>query len=379
MQPYILLCTVGTSLKKNLEDWYKDKEKTEKKLDSFTPEDWEEAAQYIYSLDPHERPCGAEINSIQAMMDEGHVTERPEIHLFHSDTGDGEDIACLLERICNLRGFHGHRVQLHRITGLRDSNPREFSTRGLRNLVRTLCDSLHKYGPSACAINATGGYKAQIAIAVMIGQALEVPVFYKHEFFREHSIIRFPPLPVTLDEQVWLKHRSFFQELCDADDFVPAAQYAGELEEMLESLIERETQDGEEFLHLSPAGLLLHEQCKDRYKPADETAALPEARAQRLPQIGGDHCASRQAAIQAYMQKVTDGNPFVVACRAFYCNPDLPLRNHFRHTPRGVTGVYSDSSFTAKFSVETTAESEAQKGLAVEKLNQWLKANPRLA
>ena len=47
------------------------------------------------------------------------------------------------------------------------------------------------------AIDTTGGYKAQIAVAVVLGQALGIPVFYKHEKFSE--TIAFPPLPISLD------------------------------------------------------------------------------------------------------------------------------------------------------------------------------------
>ena len=46
-------------------------------------------------------------------------------------------------------------------------------------------------------INATGGYKAQIALAVAFGQANETQVFYKHEHFDQ--IIRFVKIPFSFD------------------------------------------------------------------------------------------------------------------------------------------------------------------------------------
>ena len=81
--------------------------------------------------------------------------------------------------------------------------PRRFRTKGLRQLARELCKILRERTPAACAINATGGYKAQIAIAVLLGQAIGVPVFYKHELFPE--IIAFPPMPVALDFELWMR------------------------------------------------------------------------------------------------------------------------------------------------------------------------------
>ncbi len=45
--------------------------------------------------------------------------------------------------------------------------------------------------------NTTGGYKAQIAIAVLIGQTLGVSAYYKHEKFPQ--IVAIPPMPVSFD------------------------------------------------------------------------------------------------------------------------------------------------------------------------------------
>lgn len=59
-------------------------------------------------------------------------------------------------------------------------------------------------------IDATGGYKAQIAIAVMFGQALGVDVIYKHESFG--NIIDFPPMPVSLDFHYFELYNDLFNQ-----------------------------------------------------------------------------------------------------------------------------------------------------------------------
>ena len=368
---WVLLCTVGTSLKRTLEQWYARERGEQQGIAEFTEEDWSQAANYIGELDPSRRDCGAEINSIHNLIEARNVVSTPDIHLFHSDTDDGRNIARLLQRTYVHRGIRKDKVQLHVIEGLRDSDPRAFRTRGLRNLVRQLCYFIRKFSPEACAVNATGGYKAQIAIAVMIGQALRVPVYYKHEFFREHSIISFPPLPITLDESVWRSNMTLFEELHKADDFVPASQYDEELDEVLESLVERERQEGEEFLMLSSAGHILHEMFKDRLR--EEVEPLAEAKSKQPLIFSKDHGSEKQHLIRPFLEKVRDSNPFVVTCRSWYFNPDLPQSNHFRISRGQVTGVYSDGSFTAKFEVKTTAKAENQKSLAVNRLNQWLK------
>ncbi len=371
MKPYILICTVGTSLKRHLERWYCTAHGATKKIDDFDAADWDDAVQHFQSLDPLDQQCGAEINSIQAMIAEGCVAENPQIYLFHSETAQGRDIAAFLQRCLRSADHHRLMPQLHEIAGLRDNSPQTFRTQGLRTLVRKLCGTIKEHSPAACAINATGGYKAQIAIAVMIGQALNVPVYYKHEFFAEKSVIRFPPLPITLDEQVWLRNRSLFHDLHQEDDFVLADRFASEWEEVLESLIERERQEGQEFLMLSPAGELMHEKFKDRPRTAD-SPRLKDAPRKEPATMGKDHFSKGQKEIQAFMQNVVDQNRFVVSCYCFYVNSGLPSQNEFRITPKGVTGVYSDGSFTARFGVTTTAESDVQEDMAVAQLNRWL-------
>ena len=373
MKPYILLCTVGTSLKKHLEKWYQTEYGVAKGIEDFDSSDWEKAIRHFKGLDPLDRQCGAEINSIQAMIAEDFVADNPQICLFHSETQQGKDIALFLRRYLHSEDHYRQVPQLHEISRLRDSSPRVFRTKGLRTLVRELCGAIKEYGPAACAINATGGYKAQIAIAVMIGQALNVPVYYKHEFFAEKSIISFPPLPIALDEQVWLKNRSLFHDLHQEDDFVPADRFAGEWEEVLESLIERDSQEGRDFLMLSPAGELMHEKFRER--PDIESPGLKDAPRKGRATMGKDDFSKGQNEIRTFMQKVIDQNRFVVSCNCFYANPDLPSPTGFRITAKGVTGIYSDGSFTAKFGVTTTAESEAQEDVAVSELNRWLVRN----
>lgn len=367
---WILLCTVGTSLKRTLEQWYAQTRGEKRSIAEFTEEDWSTAANYIGELDPSNRDCGAEINSIHHLIEAKGVISTPNIHLFHSDTNDGRNIARLLQRSYVHRGMREDRVHLQVIEDLRDSDPKAFRTKGLRNLVRQLCYCIRTFSPDACAINATGGYKAQIAIAVMIGQALQVPVYYKHEFFTEHPIISFPPLPITLDESVWRSNMTLFEELHEADDFVPASRYDGELDEVLESLMERERQEGEEFLMLSSAGQILHEMFKDRFR--EEVEPLGEAKSKQPLNVSKDHGSEKQHLIRSFLEKVRDSNPFVVTCRSWYFNPDLPEQNQFKLSRGQVTGVYSDGSFTSKFEVITTAEAENQKPLAVKRLNQWL-------
>ncbi|RDE23748.1 hypothetical protein DV713_15980 [Parageobacillus thermoglucosidasius] len=62
-----------------------------------------------------------------------------------------------------------------------------------------------------CVINATGGYKAQISFAGLIGQVLKIPVYYLFEGFA--SVISLPEMPVFFDYKIWLKRFQLFRDL----------------------------------------------------------------------------------------------------------------------------------------------------------------------
>src|SRR5262249_45389116 len=139
-----------------------------------------------------------------------------------------------------------------------------FRTKGLRNLVRTLCRVVRERTATACAMNATGGYKAQIAVAVLLGQALGIDVYYMHERFSE--IVAFPPLPVALDFEVWMRASGMLLGLERSPEPIPFRDYEEGWDERFESLVERIPIDGEEYLELSPAGQIFHETFRERFR-----------------------------------------------------------------------------------------------------------------
>lgn len=191
--PTTLLCTVGTSLiYPNLSNLSRDAAPV--LYDAFHQKEWANVARQLTALDPHEHVCGGEINSIQSLLDRGFVAAEPRLIFLCSDTDEGRAIGETLVCYWRLRGMDGSAVI---IEFLQDDRPGEFFTRGLQALAREVCRTVRTYSPENCAINATGGYKAQAAVAIMVGQALGIPVYYKHE--RLDDIIAIPPLPVALD------------------------------------------------------------------------------------------------------------------------------------------------------------------------------------
>jgi putative CRISPR-associated protein (TIGR02619 family) len=376
----LLLCTVGTSLfRPNLEGLRKALADgvvaADRRLlaEAYAARDWPAVAAALGALAPDDRLCGAEINSVASMIAKGHASPDAGLFFFHSATADGRAIGEVLALYFRSRGHAP--VEAVEVADLQDADPKRFRTHGLRNLARALCRVVRERSASACAINATGGYKAQIAVAVLLGQALHIPVYYKHEQFSE--IIAFPPLPVALDFEVWLGANALLHDLAGGD-VLPFAPYRDGWDERFESLVERETVDGVEVLTLSPAGLIFHETFRQRWRSTSDVVLPPPAPPGRkkAPVLKSNegHMLAHRDEIERFLGAVTAEVPQVVLCATSYFNPDLPERTRFRAARGGVEGSYSGGSWTVKFRVETTAETEGQRRAVVAALNEWLAA-----
>lgn len=197
-----LVCTVGTSMFQAMPE-----------LRTGTVE--QAAARLASVLDAARG--GAEHQSITWFLrDEARLVPRALV-LVTSDTDEGERAA----RILAAR-FEGHFVHTDctRCRDLRDDDPHRFASRGLRRLVNELVGRVERLrrGGFTPAIDATGGYKPQIAYAVLVGQVMQVPVYYRYQAFAD--VIGLQPLPVSVDVEVWFDHLWFLERL--REDFVPA-------------------------------------------------------------------------------------------------------------------------------------------------------------
>ena len=377
-----LICTVGTSLFGNLQRLDPEAQ-SDPALSAlgraYRDKNWIAVAARLRDIDPRERVCGAEINSV-ASLDEKLKLDKLALHILHSDTEDGRNIAEVLRLY--FQGSGWEEAQAHCIEGLRDDAPDVFRTQGLRNLTKIMSKLVRESGgmpqdsgaPSSCAINATGGYKAQIAIGVLMGQSLGIPVYYKHELF--DAIIEFPPMPVALDYSLWQKASGMFMALDDGEILEWERIEDEDWDDRFEPLVERTAIDGKDHLALSPAGQIFHETFSSRFavRRGRNGLNLPPESADKQPPALGEH-SYRQARgpITAFMQKVTDQVPYVRRCSDLYWNPDLSKPILFRRSSHGVEGVYSNGTWCFKFMVETTAENDASYDEIVADLNAWLR------
>ncbi|MCL4513810.1 MAG: putative CRISPR-associated protein, partial [Candidatus Eremiobacteraeota bacterium] len=165
--PRVIITTVGTSLLGNI--------KRDRKLEKPTDQD---LSNYLRHTNPVE--ASAETNSLSRLLVEGN-----EIVLVHSETDEGKQCAEMLGKHFESSGY---KVTLHKVRYLSYAES-QFKMRGLCSLVGDLCELIRqeqKAGKEIC-INATGGFKAEIAYSTLVGLLFDIPVYYIHDAF--HDII----------------------------------------------------------------------------------------------------------------------------------------------------------------------------------------------
>ena len=380
-----LICTLGTSLFKpnlfnlpsqeNYDNWLgKQPQEDQKYLNydlianlkaALADKNWKDLAKLLGSIPGKTRLCGAEINSITDLIERGYCQEKSSVFLCHSATDEGRDIAKILEYYYKAKG---HKTEPQEIEHLQDKNPKLFRTKGLRNLAKKISEIVRNQSSQYCAINATGGYKAQIAIGVLMGQALGVPVYYKHEQFSE--IIAFPPMPIGLDFNLWLGISGWLTVL-DRGEMVAWEEIEADWDERLEALVERIEINGKDYLELSPTGQIFHESFKGRFE-SDRDRVLPSTipNNQKKPPHLTDHgWGNARHSILSFMQKIIDEYPYVQGCRTHYWNPDLSSPVLFRLKGEEIEGIFSNGTWTVKFIVDTSATTPGQRAACVADLN----------
>jgi putative CRISPR-associated protein (TIGR02619 family) len=331
-----LVCTVGTSMFQAMPE-----------LRTGTVE---QAASRLGSLLDAARG-GAEHQSLAWFLrDEARLVPRALV-LIASDTDEGERAARILAARFERQFL---RTEWTRCRDLRDDDPHRFASRGLRRLVNELVrrvDRLRREGFTP-AIDATGGYKPQIAYAVLVGQVMQVPVYYRYQAFPD--VIGLQPLPVSVDVEVWFDHLWFLDRL--REEYAPARR-TPPADGRLGPLLERE---GDDLVTLSPLGELMA-------AAVDRLLAMPGERL--LPPASGvapeakkvvyeDGNAGRHAGLAEFCARLARV-PFVTRIATRYFNPDLPRPSTVRLDPHGEVGClevwYGDGRALTKLRVWTTA------------------------
>lgn len=235
-----ILTTVGTSLLSNAKRDLNEQQPHQHQL-----------ANYLRNTDAAK--ASAETNSLSRLLTEG--DER--IVFLCSQTDEGKQCAEALAR--HYKNAQ-HETKVIEVPDLNYSE-RRFKMRGLRSLVATLIEQIRREKAQGreVLINATGGFKAEIAYATLVGLLFDVPVYYIHEAFRE--IIEMPPTPISWDYSLLANYEEFF-EWIDAD-----LRSTQEVDEWLRGLppnIRLLLTEEENFTMLSPAGEAFYKAYRDR-------------------------------------------------------------------------------------------------------------------
>lgn len=367
-----LICTVGTSLfEANLSrlsettpnapaNWAAIRK-------AYDEQNWKALASEMLKIPPTERLCGAEINTIEESRRKNWLSLENLIFLV-SDTPNGRNTGEFLRLYFAQRSdLKLRNLECKVIDNLQDERPADFKVHGLRNLVRAAGEYIQRFGGvDHTAIDATGGYKAQIAIAVIVGQALNIPVFYKHEKFSE--IIDFPPLPISFDYEILAKNADLLIDFERGKAF--SHEELGFVDEKLRVLLTEVLVEEQPVYELSPIGQIYLTGFRIRNpKPVSLTAAVNK----KPPSFRDDHYP---IGFKDFVAKVCRENSWIVTANSLpYAGQQSIKGIGFYVRDEGdekrLIGTFQDKDkFGARFWLHLTDESLAALTWAADQLNQ---------
>jgi putative CRISPR-associated protein (TIGR02619 family) len=354
-----IISTVGTSLLGNVARLSKDN----KVRQLYDAKNWPQFAKEVALLEPGDPICGAEINSVSQLLTRKNFETVSTLHFCVSDTDEGRLLGSVLDKYYSER-HPNLRVTIHSISDLSSINPERFRVYGLRNLARTVGRLVRDGGdPRYTALNCTGGYKAQVAIAVLIGQALDVPVYYKHEAFS--AIISFPPMPVSFDYSLLAEHGDLLIALESGEVFESPV----EVVEPIRALLEEVEGEGKHLWALAPIGQIYLEGFRQRY-PLEQTLPpnVPDSE-RKPPTFGNDHHVPK--GFVDYVNRVWQQTPYIQTCHTVsYAGQSAIRHRHFKVKPdHTIIGEYV-GDFGARFEILTRASNDAQRQAVIIDLSQ---------
>mgnify|MGYP001338972257 CR=1 FL=1 len=311
-----MICTVGASTITNIK-----KDEVLKEL--YEKEKYEEIARNFLNQPGSPQNIqllGAEINSVASIVELGYIDETKNIYFLHSETPDGRTMAIILKHyFTNSSSFKFKNIQAIEIKGLTDTNKEDFKRKGLKNLVITM-SQISRNHYATTIINATGGYKAQIAFALALGQGMQIPVYYRYEKFP--SVIELPPLPLTLDFQLYLNHRKIFDIIQDTEetsDFTllnDVESIYNSLEEKVKLLFEIEKMENKKYITINAMGLTFVESAKTYYKMQKKDITLKPRQNKDIHFLSSESEKNSLELVKKYrIQEILNKVPYIQAAR----------------------------------------------------------------
>jgi putative CRISPR-associated protein (TIGR02619 family) len=187
--------------------------------------------------------ASAETNALSRIIKEGDT-----LVFLYSDTPEGDIASLALTEYYKRKNYNSRRKV---INGLNYSHDR-FMSQGLKSLVNTLIDEIRiaRRRGLEPIINATGGFKAEIAYATLVGLLFSVTVYYIHEVFQ--NVISMPPTPINWDYSLLAEYEDFFEWL--QKEFRRKEKVQRRLHGVPDGINLLLEDDADGYITLSPAG-----------------------------------------------------------------------------------------------------------------------------
>lgn len=330
---------------------------------------WADAGQQLAGVPGRVRAMGAEIGSLSLLREQAPYQAARSVYLLHSDTDEGAGCAAAIRAF--LVGREKLWCEPRAVRSLQHQTADRFRVEGLRQLVSELA-RIHTSCGGSMAIDATGGYKAQVAVATVFGQAFGSPVLYRFEHF-DH-VIEIPPMPITVDTHVVPEHLDLFlsgvlpraaveqrfgRPLTEANPGFAAFRVC---------LSGPHRIDGEDYYEISPLGQVLYLRWLHT-KPA--SATLPPTDTKPEPRFGDHHVPDGLAEL---VHRLVDKAPFITRIeprdatgRSHQNGIRLRLFEGSGGTP-DIECTYVRANHPAVLVLRTTARSRAEQELALQQL-----------
>jgi putative CRISPR-associated protein (TIGR02619 family) len=268
-KPRIFICTTGTSIAngcKTLRVFQASPEAISKETeDALAGEIDKRLAEPRNDLSTSEGriSASAELNILERLK----CGAEDKVVLLATDTKDGRICAdkikgAIVKAFC----VPAENIDVAQVAGLQIRHTEELRKNGIISLLQKTQEIVEKekwqYDPVLCPL---GGYKGIIPFLAVAGMIFRVPAYYVFEF--SDALIKLPPLPVTLDGDLYLKLRPAIQWLDGERGIANEAQFwskvpnlTTELQELANGFFET-TDDG--LIALSPLARVFFDQDKN--------------------------------------------------------------------------------------------------------------------
>jgi putative CRISPR-associated protein (TIGR02619 family) len=253
-----IVCTVGTSIANgcnSIQSYYQRTSNWEEDISDLKSEIESKLAPMLTSNDMVARVC-AEIHSLHRLE----CGQPDEVILLTSDTAEGKACGTVVSSAVQ-QIFGTSDVRLIRVPDLQARDGERLKKRGIPNLINLvtpiLQDPQRRYS-GGVILNPTGGFKGVVPFMTVLGMLYGAKVVYMFEY--SNQLVTLPPLPVTLDLEIFERARPALRWAKEQAVFAPAtffgfiSGYDAEEESLFTGFLEVE--NGSEAT-LSPLAMVL--------------------------------------------------------------------------------------------------------------------------